>query len=209
MYQLSTQSNSRAPNLLPPGGLACHLLRDASTLAQPSSLHIIEAEDQGTASSGLLLPGAGPMRGRTGGYPREACFMAWATWPAIFLALSYADAPLSGRSGGSPPGWSAARTEVKALLTLISMELRSSWLRMYAARLHSCCMTINGISVKKMAKTLGVENFNSLLILWSNRAIFLDIGCQRVQLIHSCIILSLCRHLSKEIVAISAIGSKA
>jgi len=30
------------------------------------------------------------MQGRKGGCPREACFRAWATWPAISLALSYA-----------------------------------------------------------------------------------------------------------------------
>jgi hypothetical protein len=44
----------------------------------------------------------------------EACFIAWATWPAISLApFGTPDAPLSGRGGGSPPGWSAARTEGK------------------------------------------------------------------------------------------------
>ena len=32
--------------------------------------------------------------------------MAWAIWPAISLALSHADAPLSGKSGGSLLGWS-------------------------------------------------------------------------------------------------------
>ena len=52
------------------------------------------------------LPGAGPIPGRTGGCPREACFMAWATWPAISLALSYAGCSTIRMSGGSPPGWS-------------------------------------------------------------------------------------------------------
>jgi len=38
-----------------------------------------------------------------------------------------ADAPLSGTNGGSPPGWSTARTEVKVLLTSSStMSSRSS-----------------------------------------------------------------------------------
>jgi hypothetical protein len=189
------------------GGLACNLLRDASTLAVGLPLHVIEAE--GPVGAAM----ASRCRSNTGAYrrmhPERPASGPGQRGPPYPWPFRKPDAPLSGRSGGSPPGWSTARTEVKALLTSSSMEMRSSRLRMYAARLHSCCMTINGISVKKKAKTLGVENFNSPLILWSHRAIFLDVGCQRVQLIHSCIILSLCRHLSKEIVAISAIGSKA
>ena len=54
------------------------------------------------------------------------------------------DAPLSGRSGGFPPEWSTARTEVKALLTISSIELRSSRLRMpermpVIKRILNCC----------------------------------------------------------------------
>ena len=36
-------------------GLACQLLRDASPLAVGLPLHVTEAEDQGTASSGLCF----------------------------------------------------------------------------------------------------------------------------------------------------------
>ena len=41
----------------------------------------------------------------------EACFMAWATRPAISLDLSLRRCSTTGRSGDSPPGWSTARTE--------------------------------------------------------------------------------------------------
>jgi len=40
-----------------PRGLACHLLRDASTLPQPCSLHVIEAEDPvGMLDHGFQVP---------------------------------------------------------------------------------------------------------------------------------------------------------
>ena len=48
------------------GGLACHFLRDASTLAVGLPLHIIEAEDPVGAA---WLPGVGLIRERTGGCP--------------------------------------------------------------------------------------------------------------------------------------------
>ena len=122
------------------GGLACHFLRDASTLAVGLPLHIIEAEDpvgelghgfkvpvqySGVQEDGRLRPGR-----RGSPYP----------WP-----FRNADAPLSGRGDESPPGWSTARTEVKALLTSSStMSSRSSRLRMpermpVIKRILICC----------------------------------------------------------------------
>jgi hypothetical protein len=65
------------------------------------------------------LPGAGPIPGRTGGYPREACFMAWATRPAISLAPSQSKGLRSTIRKG---WWFSTRmilrwTEVNVLLT--------------------------------------------------------------------------------------------
>jgi hypothetical protein len=69
------------------GGLACSLLRDASTLAVGLPVHIIEAESPvGGRGHGFQVPVQ--YGGVKEDAPREACFMVWAIWPAISLALS-------------------------------------------------------------------------------------------------------------------------
>jgi hypothetical protein len=130
-----------------PGGLACHLLRDASTLPQPElSLHIIEAEDPvGELGHGFQVPVQyrdvqedAPPRGLLHGLGNWCRVYSWP------FRTSGDCAPLSGKDDGSPPGWSAARTEVKALLTFSSIALRSSRLRMpermpVIKRILNCC----------------------------------------------------------------------
>jgi len=66
-------------------GLACQLLRDASPLAVGLPPHIIEAEDPvGELGHGFQVPVQ--YGGVKEDAPREACFRAWAIWPAISLA---------------------------------------------------------------------------------------------------------------------------
>jgi hypothetical protein len=64
------------------------IIRGCSTFAQPEfSLHVIEAEyPVGILGNGLQM--AVQCRGGQEDAPREACFMASATRPAILLALS-------------------------------------------------------------------------------------------------------------------------
>jgi hypothetical protein len=72
-----------------PGGLACQLLRDASTMPQPDLLHVIEAEDPvGILGHGFRVPVQCGGVQVDGGASLEACFIAWATRPTISLALS-------------------------------------------------------------------------------------------------------------------------
>jgi len=100
--------------------------------------------------------------------------MAWATWPAILLALLYAGCSTIRKGWGSPPGWSTARTEVKALLTVSSMESRSSRLRMperipAIKRSLNCCRC--GLPLRAPGRhILGgddqVLDLNSVIEIW-------------------------------------------
>ena len=107
-------------------------------------LHVIEAEDP----VGELGPFASRCRSNTGAYrrmhperPASGPGQRGPPYPWPFRRAGGC-APLSGMGGGSPPGWSTARTEVKALLT--SRESRSSRLRMpermpAIKRILNCC----------------------------------------------------------------------
>jgi hypothetical protein len=129
---------------------------------RPAPANSTEAEDQGTANSGLLFPGAGLLREGTGGCPREARFMDWAIWPAISLALSCDRCSTIRKEWWFSPGWSTARKEVKTLLTSWerSIHLSIPGRMLVIKRFLNCCRL--GLAFRARA--------SHLLIRWTGPA---------------------------------------